>query len=216
MMEEYNDQAIISHPAAWIVTGSSQSGKTYFTMEVIRNVDKLFSVKLNKIIISYTEYQSSYEAIRCLDDRISFVKGFDPDLVSNLISNTLLIVDDQMTEAVNNKKIVDLFTKGVHHNSCSVIFITQNLFVQGKYSRDIRLNTHYITIFKSPTAKYQLSFLERQLFPGLPKFLVSAYSEATREPYSYLFLNLHPNCSENLRVSSNIIPIEDRIIYIAN
>ncbi|KAG8229448.1 hypothetical protein J437_LFUL005553 [Ladona fulva] len=44
--------------------------------------------------------------------------------------------------------IVNLFTKGAHHWNLSVIFITQNLFHQGKGRRDISLNSHYIAIWE--------------------------------------------------------------------
>ena len=68
-----------------------------------------------------------------------------------------------MTELGDNKKFADLFTKGSHHMNLSVIFISQNLFHQGKQMRTIGLNCHYIIVMKSARGKAQLSHLGRDL-----------------------------------------------------
>jgi len=48
----------------------------------------------------------------------------------------LIILDDVLNE-VYSKDVCDLFTKGNHHRNISVILITQNLFHQGRFRRDI-------------------------------------------------------------------------------
>ena len=47
--------------------------------------------------------------------------------------------DDQMIDASKDKRIVNLFTRGSHHRNLSVIYIEQNLFHQGKGSRNISI-----------------------------------------------------------------------------
>ena len=60
------------------------------------------------------------------------------------LGNILFILDDCFVEAVENKNVVDSFTKG-RHKSISNIFITQNMFFTGKHARNISLNcSHYI------------------------------------------------------------------------
>ena len=48
-----------------------------------------------------------------------------------------------MTEAHDCQTLVKLFTKGSHHRNLTVIYIVQNVFDKGKYSRTISLNSHY-------------------------------------------------------------------------
>jgi hypothetical protein len=102
-----------------------------------------------------------------------------------------------MTDTVKSDHVQNLFIKGVHHRGISVILLNQNLLPQGKCGRDIRLNTHYVIIMKSPTLRSQVTFLGRQLFSERSKFLIDAYKKATETSYSYLFVNLHPHCHES-------------------
>ena len=58
--------------------------------------------------------------------------------------NTLFILDDCFSGAIESKFVINAFTKGRHEN-ISTIFITQNLFVSGKFARCIVLNcSHHI------------------------------------------------------------------------
>ena len=47
----------------------------------------------------------------------------------------LIIFDDLMTEAKCYQRIADLFTKGSHHRNISIVYLTQNVFPQGKECR---------------------------------------------------------------------------------
>jgi hypothetical protein len=58
----------------------------------------------------------------------------------------LVVLNDLLNEAYSSD-VCDLFTKGSHHRNISVILITQNLFHQGRFSRDISLNAKYIVVF---------------------------------------------------------------------
>ena len=40
--------------------------------------------------------------------------------------------DDLQNEVINSKTVENLFTRWMHHNNLIVIYITQNLFQQGK------------------------------------------------------------------------------------
>lgn len=101
---------------------------------------------------------------------------------------------------------MDLFTKGSHHKNLSVIFITQNVFHQGRGQRDISLNSNYIVIFKNPRDRAQIQQLARQVYPENPKFLQEAYHDATSRPHGYLLLDLKQSTPEEYRVRSCIFP----------
>lgn len=126
-----------------------------------------------------------------------------PDSFENVPENSLIIIDDLMTSAYT-KGICDLFTKGSHHKNISVILITQNVFHQGKYCRDISLNCKYLVLFKNPRDKSQIFPLARQIYPENSKALINVYKEATSKPYGYLFLDLTQTVNEILRFQTDI------------
>ena len=64
-----------------------------------------------------------------------------------------------MAQSGADKRISDLLKKGSHHRNLSVIYIVENIFHEGRESRNISLNAHYIVLFKSPQDKQQISVL---------------------------------------------------------
>jgi hypothetical protein len=119
----------------------------------------------------------------------------------------LIILDDLLTD-VYSEKVCLLFTKGCHHRNISVILITQNLFHQGRYCRDISLNTKYLVVLKNTRDKYQFSHLARQVYPENSKSLYDAYLEATEKPHGFLLLDLAQDTDERLRFRTHIFPDE--------
>ena len=88
--------------------------------------------------------------------------------------NTLVVLDDMLSEASRNDQVSALFTRGRHLNF-SVIFLSQNLFHQGKYSRDISLNTDYMALLKNTRDLNQIKILAQQMYPRVKNFLPWAY-----------------------------------------
>ena len=125
----------------------------------------------------------------------------------------LIIVDDLMSESPSGCVIANLFTKGSHHNNLSVIFVTQNIFHQGKGMREISLNTHYMVIFRNPRDRAQIQHLSRQVCPDEPRFLQEAYHDATSKPYGYLLLDLKQETPDNCRYRTSIFP-DDEYTYV--
>ena len=66
----------------------------------------------------------------------------------NARERTLLIIDDIMKDATQDKEICELFTEGAHHRNLSVICIMQNLFNKGTENRTMSLNSQYIVLLK--------------------------------------------------------------------
>ena len=85
----------------------------------------------------------------------------------------------------------------------------QNLFHQGKYCRDISLNTHYFILFKNPRDIQQIKLLGRQL----GKKLLNVYLDATEDPFGYLLIDLSPGKKDSYMLRSRIFPAEHMIIY---
>ena len=213
-MEDYYDvpNSTFAHPFTYIIAGGTQCGKTTIVAKILKHLDELVFPKIDDVLIYFKEMQPAYKAMEESDKRVRISKGLQLNIPKN--QNTLVIIDDQMTDSIKDKEVQELFTSGVHHRSISVIFLSQNLLPQGKYARDIRLNTHYMSICKTPSFSSQVSFLSRQLNPRRPSAIYDAYEKVTLKPYTSLFVNLHPACHDHLRVQSGILPGEEHVIYI--
>ncbi len=122
--------------------------------------------------------------------------------------NSLIMLDDLMSESADDKTATNLFIRGAHHSPCFVIKTCQNLFPKGSESRTQTINTQYIVLFKNPVDKLQIQMLERHMYPSSKQFLQIAYDSATRRPHSYLFIDLHKETPEHVRVRARILPHE--------
>lgn len=163
-----------------------------------------------RIMFYYSEWQSAYLE---MGKNVDFHEGL-PQLsdFSGDDRPKLIILDDLMSES-SNKTVVDIFTKYSHHKNLSVIYLTQNLFHQGRGQRDISLNAHYIVVFKNPRDKAQIQHFGRQLYPENSKFIQEAYNDATSKPHGYLLIDLKQQTEETCRVRSCIFP-DDEINYV--
>ena len=196
-------------PFAMYCTGPSQCGKTVFTTKLCRYIDEMSTVAPKEIIWYFGEYQPAYRELVAIP-KLRLVQGL-PDLVE-LKGNTepkIIILDDLMNE-VKDSQLTQLFTRSVHHWNLSCVFLVQNLFFGG---RTARVNAHYLVLFKNPSDRLQVATLARQLYPKKSKHFLEAYEEATSQPYTYLFVDCHQTCNDQIRLRSNIFPGEITFVY---
>ena len=118
-----------------------------------------------------------------------------------------MILDDLLHD-VYSKQVCDLITRGSHNRNISVRFITQNLFHQGRYCRDISLNAQYLVALKNVRDKKQYMYLSNQVYPEDSLGLYNAYLDATQKPHGYLILDLTQDTDDGLRFRGNIFPEE--------
>jgi len=105
---------------------------------------------------------------------IRFNEGVPADFDNARGRRSLVILDDLLND-VYSKHVCDLFTKGSHHRNISVILITQNLFHQGRFCRDISLNAKYLVVIKNVKDENQFVFLAKQVYPENSNNLYKAY-----------------------------------------
>lgn len=177
------------------------SGKTTFTINLLKKMDNIIDKTIDKVIWCHSENNAIPQNI--IDGRITYHKGI-PNNFNNPQNQTVLIILDDLMMEVNNARICELFTKGSHHRNLSVILITQNIFHQGVYCRDISLNAKYMVIFKNPRDQTQFRFLARQIFPENSLDLVRIYKQTTDIPYGYLLIDLAQDTHDYLRFRTNI------------
>ncbi len=198
------------HPFTCLVSGPTQSGKTHFTVELLKNMKKMITPVPTRVVWCHGQNQEGLN----LPGFVEIVEGLGALETIDGSEPTLLILDDLMQEACEDRRVSDLFTKGSHHKDLSVIMLVQNMFHQGKFMRTISLNAHYMVLFKNPRDAGQIRHLAAQLFPGNVRFLVDAYKKATSRPFGYLLLDFRQDTSDNLRVISDILPGEEGYYYV--
>ena len=114
-----------------------------------------------------------------------------------------------MIDASKDKRIVNPFIRGSHHRNLSMIYIVQNLFHQGKGSRSISLNSHYLVLFKNPRDKLHILTLAKQMYAGQTDFVLNQYEEAVKRPFGYLLIDLKTTTQDNCRLRTNVLPTEE-------
>ncbi len=157
-------------PFSMVISGPSNSGKTFFVKTLLQNAGKLISKKIDNIVFIYSVWQPLYDdLLKMYNNNIKFIEGIpqtlDDDVLFPVNKTSLVVIDDFMQEASSNKEIERLFTVYVHHKNLNVIYILQNLFFQGRSSRTISLNTNYLLLFKNSRDAGQAGILAQQMYP---------------------------------------------------
>lgn len=139
--------------------------------------------------------------------KVNFVKGFDDSMIEDLDTSkpSLIICDDLILEMKDSEAASNLFMRGSHHKNMSVILIEQSLFPKGKQSVSMKINTHYLVIFKSPADALGVATIAKQMFPqNRGRFLIDAYHDCTREPFSYIIIDSKQETPDDVRIISQI------------
>lgn len=200
----------LQHPFTCIVAAPTKAGKTTFVSRLITHASQMIKPPPKKIIWCYTEWQLAYEQ---LAQSVEFVQGL-PDLSALRECKEkpmLIVLDDLMSEIKKDGSVVELFTRGCHHWSCSVIHITQDIFFDKR--RTSRINSQYIVLMKNPADKLTPLNLAKQMYPGQVTGFMEAYNHATQKPHGYLFIDLDQNTPEAFRLRTNIFPEQPTGVY---
>ena len=93
--------------------------------------------------------------------------------------------------------------EGSHHRNLSVVTLNQNLFF-GKDPTQ-RRNCHYLVLFNNLVDRQPIETLGRQMYPTRRNFLLQKFDDATKEPYSYLVVDLKPATPDYLRLRTDVL-----------
>ena len=164
-----------------------------------------------KVMYCYSIDQPLFDEMKRAIPGILFHEGLpDKEEMQELSrgGHALLVLDDLMQEVSNSKDMVDLFCQYSHHMGISVMYVTQNLYQQGKFSRTIALNTHVLVLLKSMRNASQISCFARQLYPNCRGILEEIYDDCMKTPYGYLIVDLNPSSVDLYRLRTHIFPEE--------
>ena len=117
----------------------------------------------------------AYDRWRPRFDRMQKEDGFwfhlglpDPSHLTKWFGLTrggVLVLDDLMEEGGQDKRVLDLFTKDSHNRNITVLYLTQDLFPPGKFSKTINRNAHYTVALKTLGIKWAFGPFYLKLFP---------------------------------------------------
>ena len=193
----------VKWPFKWCLVGSSGSGKTNFSLQVIRHAHRLFDQVPTKIIIVYKEYQEIYNQFNdhiptdlFNEDEVDF-----EEITKENKENLLIICDDLYYSKKINEVAEHFLIKGRHRNT-SWLVLTQSIFNHPAL-KNISRNSSHITMFKSVRLNEPHIFFS-QLRPKTSKVLQDIYSKATENSYSYLDIDLSQTCPDKYRYKTNL------------
>ena len=185
------------------LSGPSGCGKTTFIVNLIENINNIAKIPPRKIVYYFTEWQEKFNGMR-ENLNINFIEDNDMilDQVKDIDSPALIIFDD-MLNSPNLKTIAQLFTVHGRHMNLSLAFLSQRLFNNNEFFRQISQNSDYMCIFKNPRNSMDVRSMAMQITPKTLD-LLHIYSQATKKPYSYIFIDLTQECIPQFRYRSSI------------
>ena len=193
------------------VSGPSRCGKTFFIVDLLQNITKFAKQPPTLIIYVYKVWQIKFDEMKSL---VHIFLEDQADVVDKIKeyatgAPTLVVFDDM----INSKSLVTLaplFTVDARHMNMSLVFLTQRMFVNDEYFCQISQNCDYFIIFKNPRNSAEIRTLAQQITPG-SLHLINIYIEATKDPFSYLFINLTQECKPQVKFLSQLFK-KDNIV----
>ena len=208
--DDYTNENIIAHNPKWhyirdhpyriLIIGSSGSGKTNASLNLINNqpdIDKIYLYVKDPYEKKYQYLINKREEVGL--DHFNNTKTFTEylndmrDVYKNIENynlgrerKILIVFDDMIADMINNKKlnpiVTELFIRGRKLN-ISIVFITQSYF---KVPKDVRLNSTHFFIMKILN-KRELQQIALNHSSDIDfKDFMKIYKEYIKEPYSFL------------------------------
>ena len=200
----------LEKPFRLIVGGGSGSGKTEFVKRLIN--ENHFSSPFDKIVYCYPDYLCDVPAE--FDQIVEYQPGVcDLAYFAKLPKNSLIILDDMMSECGNSDEIMKLFSVIARKRNLSIIFIVQNIYDKSKQFRNIRINATGFVLFKFYAATDVTQRILRDLScTDLVKkrHLDQIYAKK----FAYIFIDIHPQRhSDFCTIRSNIFDKNYDLFY---
>lgn len=192
-----------------LLTGPTGAGKTTICKKLIYHAQEIITPPPSEIIYCYAIWQPMYQNEM---KGVRFHEGvLDVSTLPSDGKHRLIILDDLQTEVSgthggnSSPSSTDLFIKLSHHMNLSVIFLVQELFSKMKQHRTLSLNTHYMWILKNPRDSSVIMHLAKQISPYNTQYVIQSYMDATKLPYSYLFIDMKIDTDDRYRLRGDFL-----------
>ena len=192
---------------------AAMSGKTEWVKRLLAHKENMMIPVPKKVLFCYKYWQSSYTEMLKTISEITFYQGMLNDLVQSKYFDpnvpSLIVFDDLMRTVRNDDTAADLITEGAHHHNIIVVFITQNLFFQGKHSSTISVNTHYFILLKNHGIYSKYEYLDNKFIQESP----IPFLKPTMRPHGYLVVDLYTTTPDSCKLRTNIFSGENNQFY---
>ena len=186
------------------ISGPSRCGKTFFVADLLQNLDRFAIQPPSLVIYIYKVWQWKFDEMKSL---VHVFLEDDDHIVEKIKQYAngipILVVFDDMLNSKSLSNLAPLFTVDGRHMNMSLVFLTQRMFVNDEYFQQISQNCDYFFIFKNPRNSSEIRTLAQQVTPG-SLHLINMYIEATKDPFSYLFINLTQECQPKVKFLSQL------------
>jgi hypothetical protein len=203
-------------PTTILIAGPTFSGKSFLAANIIRQQSDIFSIKPTQILYCYSQYQPLFTQLEDEISNLKFIKGLpnsqDIETLTKDSPHSLCILDDLMSEVISSQFCLHLATRVSHHAKMSLIYITQNLFANSRFSRSLNLNMAYSIICKNPKEYVQVKEFARRLGGNSNHAMMEAYDDILKQPFGYLLVDLNSKSNDHYRFRTNIFT--EPIIYL--
>ena len=198
------------------ISGPSHCGKFFFVSELLDNIDGFSKQTPQTVIYIYIVWQTKFDEMRSAVD--AFIQ--DNENMINQIQNyargqPVFVIFDDLINSKSLPEIAKLFTVDGRHMNMSMAFLTQRMFVNNEHFRQISQNCDYFCVFKNPRNSSEIRTLAQQLTPGSLD-LIDIYTEATKNAFSYLFINLTQECQSHVKYLSSLFDSDNSVkVYVS-
>ena len=118
--------------------------------DLLQNLNEIVKSPPDYIIYVFKEFQEKYYEMKNVN---IFIKD-DDNLASNIDKYTNgrkpLIIFDDLISSSSLPFIANLFTVKGRHENMSLAFLTQRMFVNDEFFKQISNNADYMIVFKNP------------------------------------------------------------------
>jgi len=186
------------------ISGPSRCGKTFFVSELLENIESFATEPPETVVYVYKIWQSKFDEMKAVVD--VFVED-NENVIQQIkevsLGQKIFVIFDDLINSRSLSDMAALFTVDGRHMNMSMAFLSQRMFVNNEYFRQISQNCDYFCVFKNSRNSSEIRALAQQLTPGSLD-LIDIYKEATKSPFSYLFINLTQECNIKVKYLSHL------------
>ena len=203
-----------------VIAGPSGCGKSVFLMNLIKFREQIFTTRFSKIYYCVPSKTSKLH-----NEIFDQMKKWYPNLElvidipkpNDILSDDLpklVMFDDLMNLVFENKFVEELFIQSSHHNSCSVIFTSQNFYSSSKNRTIMRQLTYKVIFNTLRTDQILLRTLGCQLKTENPNFLIEIFETLEKtypyDNFKYIVIDSEPkSVMKSLHIRTHVFPNND-------